>query len=272
MKRVQGAKGPRGQGSEQPTPPLEPLNPRTLEPSPELLVNDLDTSFRDRLAEKVGDAGFMHCLSCGSCSASCPVRRLEEKYNPRRIIRMAIMGMKEEVYASEFVWICSYHSTCLHRCPQGVDIGAVADAVVRIAENEPQMNTDEHRLSEAPITSEHMDRKFKRQMIEKVPEMGRCFTCGSCTAVCPETLLDPAKDPRAFIRKVNLGLAAEAMTDEFKDICAAHYRCLSRCPQGVHITKIMNAIRELAVEDGYTYPVALAALEKTDRAKSDGRS
>jgi heterodisulfide reductase subunit C len=241
------------------------------ETAAELLVNDLDLTFRDRLAEKVGDSDFMHCLSCGSCSASCPVRRLEEKYNPRRIIRMAIMGMKEEVYASEFVWICSYHSTCLHRCPQGVNIGAVADAVVRIAEEraaeEPRMNTDEHGSSGQTITAQDMDRDFKKQMIAKVPELGRCFTCGSCTAVCPEALMDPAKDPRAFIRKVNLGLAAEAMADEFKDICATHFRCLSRCPQGVHITKIMNAIRELAVEDGHTYPAALAALEKRDGAE-----
>ncbi|MBM3332810.1 hypothetical protein FJY68_13350, partial [candidate division WOR-3 bacterium] len=105
-----------------------------LAEAPELLVNDLDTEFKNRLAEKYGDTGFMHCLSCGSCSASCPVRKLEEKYNPRRIIRMAIMGMKDEVYKSEFVWMCSYHTTCLHRCPQGVNIGEVADVVSRMAE------------------------------------------------------------------------------------------------------------------------------------------
>ncbi len=231
--------------------------------SPELLVNDLDLSFRDRLAEKVGDADFMHCLSCGSCSASCPVRRLEEKYNPRRIIRMAIMGMTEEVYASEFVWICSYHSTCLHRCPQGVNIGEVADAVVRIAEEEKHASAEPRKT----LTQADFDREFKKRVMAKVPEVGRCFTCGSCTAVCPETLMDPAKDPRAFIRKVNLGLAAEAMADEFKDICATHSRCLSRCPQGVHITKIMSAIRELATEDGHGYPAALAALEKRDGAE-----
>jgi len=263
MKRVQGAKGPRGQGSEPPDLSPKPSNPGTLGPSAELLVNDLDTSFRDRLAEKVGDAGFMHCLSCGSCSASCPVRRLEEKYNPRRIIRMAILGLKEEVYASEFVWICSYHSTCLHRCPQGVNIGAVADAVVRIADEEKRAPAEQR----AVLTQADVDRDFRRRVRDKVAEVGRCFVCGSCTAVCPETLMDTAKDPRAFIRKVNLGLAGEAMANEFKDICATHYRCLSRCPQGVHITKIMNGIRELAVEDGYTYPAALAALEKTDRVK-----
>ncbi len=234
----------------------------------ELLVNNLDMDFRDRLVAKAGDAGFMHCLACGSCSASCPVRRLEEKYNPRRIIRMAIMGMKEEVYASEFVWICSYHSTCLRRCPQGVNIGAIADAVVRMAEEGRRglVTGSEHTTSTGQVvTPDESGRTFKRKVMKNVPELGRCFVCGSCTAVCPETLMDPMKDPRAFIRKVNLGLAREAMADEFKDICATHFRCLSRCPQGVNIAKIMNAIRELAVEDGYTYPETLAALERTEK-------
>ncbi|MEO0085086.1 MAG: 4Fe-4S dicluster domain-containing protein [candidate division WOR-3 bacterium] len=225
----------------------------------ELLVNDLDSDFKYRLAEKVGDPGFLHCLSCGQCSASCPVRRLEEKYNPRRLIRMAILGLKEEVYRSEFIWICSYHYTCLRRCPQGVNIGAVADAVARLA--------DEERAAAASarpglIAAADLDRKFKTRIMTAVAEVGRCFTCGSCTAVCPETLLDETHDPRRFIRLVNLGLRQQAFADGFKDLCATHYRCLSRCPQGVNINKIMNALRELAQEDGYTYPASLAALEK----------
>jgi len=59
-------------------------------------------------------------------------------------------------------------------------------------------------------------------------------------------------------------LREAALADEFKDICATHFRCLSRCPQGVQISKIMNAIKQCAVEDGYTYPESLAALERQD--------
>lgn len=225
--------------------------------APELLVNDLDTEFKNRLAEKYGDTGFMHCLSCGSCSASCPVRKLEEKYNPRRIIRMAILGMKDEVYKSEFVWMCSYHTTCLHRCPQGVNIGEVADVVSRIAE-EDRKRTDGRTEK---VTQSEMDSGFKQQVMKMAGTVSACFTCGSCSAVCPEALFDPDKDARRFVRKVNLGLRDAAIADEFKDICATHYRCLSRCPQGVQISRIMNAIKQCAVEDGYSYPSSLAELE-----------
>jgi heterodisulfide reductase subunit C len=227
----------------------------------ELLVNELDTEFKNRLAEKYGDTGFMHCLSCGSCSASCPVRRLEEKYNPRRIIRMAILGMKDEVYRSEFVWMCSYHTTCLNRCPQTVNIGEVSDAVSRLAEEARKLPAARHDQ----VRQTDIDRKFKRQVAEMAKSVTACFTCGSCSAVCPETLFDEGRDPRRFIRKVNLGLRDEALADEFKDLCATHFRCISRCPQGVQISRIMNAIKQCATEDGFSYPASLAALERAEK-------
>ncbi len=230
--------------------------------SPEVIVlEQLDTGFKERIAARFGDDTFMNCFACGGCTASCPVRRLDEKYNPRRLIRMAVLGMKEEVYKSEFVWLCSYHSTCLNRCPQGVNIGEVCNVVSAIAEEEKRRSAEAQQSGSAEVK---IDRDFRRRVLEAVPGVAACFVCGSCTAVCPEALMDPEKDPRKFIRKVNLGLVHEALQDGFKDICALHFRCESRCPQGVRISRIMQVIRELAVEDGYSYPESLKMLERVE--------
>ncbi|MGB9742171.1 MAG: 4Fe-4S dicluster domain-containing protein [candidate division WOR-3 bacterium] len=217
----------------------------------ELLLNELDTSFKYRIAERMGDDSFLNCFACGSCTASCPVRRLEGKYNPRRLIRMAILGMKDEVYKSEFLWLCSYHSTCLYRCPQKVNIGAVSDAVSRLKQQAGKSGWPDGISTE-----------FRRAVVREVPGVSACFVCGSCTAVCPESFLDPANDPRKFIRKVNLGLARAALSDEFKDICATHFRCESRCPQGVKISRVMQVLRELALEDGYSLPESIRFLRE----------
>ncbi|MEO0068259.1 MAG: 4Fe-4S dicluster domain-containing protein [candidate division WOR-3 bacterium] len=218
--------------------------------SEELILNQLDSDFKYRIAERMGDDSFLACFACGSCTASCPVRRLEEKYNPRRLVRMAILGMKEEVYRSEFIWLCSYHSTCFHRCPQKVNIGEVCDAVVRMLQT-----------GELKAKGEGVDVFFRDRVLKAVPGVAACFVCGTCTAVCPENLLDPEKEPRKFIRKVNLGLAQAAINDQFKDICATHFRCESRCPQGVKISRVMQVLKELAMEEGYSYPDSLKFLE-----------
>ncbi len=216
----------------------------------ELILNELDSHFKHRIAERMADDSFLNCFACGSCTASCPVRRLEEKYNPRRLIRMAILGMKQEVYASEFIWLCSYHSTCYSRCPQKVNIGEVCAAVQRMS-----------ATGDLKVQNDGIDPLFRQRILQSVPLVAACFICGSCTAVCPETFLDQEKDPRKFIRKVNLGLAQLALNDPFKDMCATHFRCESRCPQGVKISRVMQALRELAIADGYSYPESLKFLE-----------
>ncbi len=37
-------------------------------------------------------------------------------------------------------------------------------------------------------------------------------------------------------------------------LCAVCYSCTERCPQGVRLTDVMQAIRNLAVKKGYVHP------------------
>jgi heterodisulfide reductase subunit C len=49
---------------------------------------------------------------------------------------MALLGMREEVLASEFVWLCSACHTCYERCPQDVHIPELMNAIRNIAVRE----------------------------------------------------------------------------------------------------------------------------------------
>jgi heterodisulfide reductase subunit C len=96
-------------------------------------VSHLDPGFRAEIVAEPGGERFMRCFSCGTCVAGCPVAGHTEEYNPRRIIRMAIWGMRQEVLTSKMVWLCSACYTCDERCPQDVHIPALMNAIRNIA-------------------------------------------------------------------------------------------------------------------------------------------
>ena len=101
-----------------------------------ILLSDLDNNFRDEISREPGGENIQHCFSCGTCVAACPVRWINEKYNPRKIIRMALLGMREQVLKSEFIWLCSTCYTCHERCPQEVKITEIMNVLRNIASRE----------------------------------------------------------------------------------------------------------------------------------------
>lgn len=81
-----------------------------------------DPNFRKELAEQPGGEKIEACFTCRTCTASCPVSSVNSDFNPFRIIRLALYGLKKEVLESGFIWLCSSCYACQERCPQGVSI------------------------------------------------------------------------------------------------------------------------------------------------------
>ena len=51
---------------------------------------------------------------------------------PNQIIRYAQLGLKEELLASKAIWICASCLTCNARCPKGINIAEVIEALRQI--------------------------------------------------------------------------------------------------------------------------------------------
>jgi len=100
------------------------------------VITKLDPKFKDEVSEVPGGENMKRCFQCGTCNVGCPVREIEEKYNPRKIIRMAVLGMRERVLSSDFIWLCSACYTCRERCPQDVRIPEVMNALKNLAVKE----------------------------------------------------------------------------------------------------------------------------------------
>ncbi len=98
-----------------------------------LTEKDLDLKFKYRIMKEKGGERIVRCFSCDTCTLSCPVRLVDEEFNPRRIIRLALLGAKEEVLRSPFIWLCSACYLCSERCPQDVKITDLMTTLRNIA-------------------------------------------------------------------------------------------------------------------------------------------
>jgi heterodisulfide reductase subunit C len=96
-------------------------------------VAELDPNFKYEVAKRPGGENIKACFACGTCSAGCPVREIDDKYNPRKIIRMVLLGMRERVLSSDFIWLCSTCYTCYERCPQDVRLVEVMNVLKNMA-------------------------------------------------------------------------------------------------------------------------------------------
>jgi heterodisulfide reductase subunit C len=81
--------------------------------------------------EEISGQDLLACNQCGKCSAGCPVVAAMDLL-PSQVIRMAQLGM-EEVLESETIWICASCLTCVTRCPKGVDLPRLMEALRQIA-------------------------------------------------------------------------------------------------------------------------------------------
>lgn len=96
-------------------------------------INELDSSFKWRVAKQPGGQGITRCFSCKACTAACPICSLDPRYDPRKIIRMVLLGMKDDVLTSGLLWLCSTCYGCREVCPQDVRFTDVMFAIKNIA-------------------------------------------------------------------------------------------------------------------------------------------
>ena len=78
--------------------------------------------------EELSGQNLLACYQCGKCSAGCPaVSQMD--ILPNQIIRYAQLGFKDELLKSKSIWICASCFTCTSRCPKGVDLAKVMEAL-----------------------------------------------------------------------------------------------------------------------------------------------
>ena len=96
-----------------------------------------------RQVEEISGENLLACNQCGKCSAGCPVAFSMELL-PSQVIRLAQLGI-EEVLDSPTVWTCASCLTCVSRCPKGIDLPRIMEAlrVIGMQRNGNRIDTNE---------------------------------------------------------------------------------------------------------------------------------
>lgn len=104
-----------------------------LQKQTELDLGEADHTFKYEVASRPGGEKIKKCFSCGTCTSACPVFRVAEEYNPRRIIRLVLLGFRKEVLSSRTIWLCAHCYACSAYCPQGVSFADIMTVLQRMA-------------------------------------------------------------------------------------------------------------------------------------------
>ena len=86
--------------------------------------------------------------------------------------------------------------------------------------------------------------------VREVSQAGlqRCYQCQTCTLSCPVAY---AMDfpPHQLIRMVHLGLREQVLSSATIWLCATCETCVARCPQEVDILRLMDTLKEMALQE-----------------------
>ena len=150
----------------------------TNEKLEDIFLSELDPSFKDEVAKKIGLEEIKPCYTCGSCTGICPVHEVIEDFDPRRMIHMILLGMRKEVLSSDLIWFCCLCNSCFFVCPQEIKFSRVATELRKMAMD--QGYVDEEFLKKLEKVNPYLQDLCRRTMFLKVRE----GFCGSHTMPC----------------------------------------------------------------------------------------
>jgi heterodisulfide reductase subunit C len=159
----------------------------------------LNNSFVSELSNLKGCSFLAQCYGCGSCSGVCPVEKVVPDFDPRKIVHMVALGMKEDLLKSDTIWACSQCQSCVPVCPQEV---RPADIIKALCEKAWALG----------LMGE--DRMADLGLLARVDPV-TCVACLTCVRVCPFGAPHVVGDGYAVIEP---------------ELCRACGICVSECP------------------------------------------
>ncbi len=89
-----------------------------------------------------------------------------------------------------------------------------------------------------------------------------CYHCHKCTAGCPTAYVMDYK-PDQMLRLIQLGQKEKVLNSSAIWMCVSCDACGTRCPNQIWLAPVMDALRHIALEEGYSPEPAVYALHRS---------
>lgn len=90
-----------------------------------------------------------------------------------------------------------------------------------------------------------------------------CYSCGTCVSKCMiQQKVEPEYNPRRLLRLVMMDAREEAYKSPTTWMCSACDLCYTVCPQKIHISGVIGAVKQLAVQAGYSSPLDTVKVDE----------
>jgi len=135
------------------------------------------------------------CYQCKKCSCGCTVSGHVQS-PPAELIRRLQLGAGDELLENDLIWTCVSCETCFARCPMGIDIVSVMDALRTLA------------IEKKAAVPEGNIPLFNRAFLKTVELFGRTYDLGLITAykIGTSSYLQDADKVPMMIKKKKIAL------------------------------------------------------------------
>lgn len=89
-----------------------------------------------------------------------------------------------------------------------------------------------------------------------------CYSCGTCVSKCMiQEKLNPNYNPRRLIHEAVFDVNELAFSDITTWLCTSCDLCYPACPQKIHISGVINAVKQAALDAGSKNPMQTAQVD-----------
>lgn len=84
-------------------------------------MDKLDPKLKKEIAARSGEV--ISCIQCGACTGNCLLANVDASFNPRNVVRMVMLGMRDYFREHpEVPYACNICELCKGVCPRGLNI------------------------------------------------------------------------------------------------------------------------------------------------------